>query len=152
MNTKVNVGEDVQHLTLNQLGTIVYHIANSTNASLDYTDRYKREVLSRVSHMLCNAIEIDEESLSVGNIIQETWEDFVETFAGELYNDVDDFINDNPLSEDAMHEVWDDRVRQCVSDSEVTCHCTLTDQLKCEWGDSPRDRDTSMYHHYSQKN
>jgi hypothetical protein len=66
----VNISKEVRDLTIEQLGTVLYHIANSTALSLDYTDRFKREVLNRASNILCDVESID---VSIADMLMKHW-------------------------------------------------------------------------------
>ena len=68
MNTNTSIGEDVYDLTPQQLGTVLYHIANNTRVSLDYTGKYKQDALNRASSILCNAIELEPEAITADEL------------------------------------------------------------------------------------
>lgn len=147
----MNIGEDVYNLTPNQLGTVLYHIANNTRVSLDYTGKFKQDALNRASHILCNAIEVEPPELTSEDLEELCAAIMRETLVPDTYKTIEDWIQGNSISNEDLEELCDAKVRQCVSDETMSCYCGLADQLKCEWSNDPWEKDNGLYRHYSQK-
>ena len=151
MNTNTNISEDVYDLTLNQLGTVLYHIANNTRVSLDYTGKYKQDVMNRASSMLCAAVEVGPPEITEDEFIELLSDVMHDISADDTYKTIEDFIQGNAISNEDLEELCDAKVRQCVSDETMSCYCGLADQLKCEWSNDPWEEDNGLYRHYSQR-
>lgn len=148
MNTNTSIGEDVYDLTPQQLGTVLYHIANNTRVSLDYTGKYKQDALNRASSILCNAIELEPEAITADELEELCEAIMRETLVPDVYKSVEDWIQGNSISNEDLEAACDEKVRQCVSDETVSCYCGLADQLKCEWSSDPWEQEHGKYKDY----
>jgi len=150
----VNISREVRDLTIEQLGTVLYHIANSTVLSLDYTDRFKREVLNRVSNILCDGIYVESIDVSVADVreaLSIAAQQMIDRRGGKMmaeplvseilvkpdgprYHTVEDFIHDRPMSETDGFDEDINRLypRQCISYPDVTCVCTDDERRSCQ--------------------
>lgn len=132
MNSKYATNHEVNSLSWMELGTALYHIAQRTEVSLDYTERFKRDVLMYVSEVLCNAIPISSGS-------QES-NDFVDN----LVNTLCEKVNQHSDSDSQLSTGHDDRrpeydghgtcrVRLCHNYDELVYQCNTGDQIACDW-------------------
>lgn len=134
MDNPTNISQEVYDLTPQQLGTALYHIANNTQVSLEYTARFKRDVQNRASAILCNAIPVEAPSLTAAELEELCHAVMLDTEVQTPYERAAEYYQpDNPELQSIIEEMYDTRVRQCVSDPSVSCHCTLGEQLQCEW-------------------
>ena len=132
MDTKNTVSRDINDLTRQQLSVVIYHIAQRTQVSLDYTERYKLAALFRASDLLAEVEEVEEEFPPAMDIFgnPEKWASFVESMqesSVEFFTDLDSPDLELNTGIEARHE------HKCHNDPEVICICDINERIECDW-------------------
>ena len=131
MKNKTTKIRKVTDMSRKELGTVVYHIAQHTRVSLDYTQWFIQDVLMRASELLSVeplilwdlAKEDEDEDCDPFNLNEVILRDY----------QVDGLTYKIPVKDDVNpRDLTGAAVKTCWWDESIICHCSLGDILRCQ--------------------
>ena len=134
MDNKTANSRKATDLTRSELATVIYHIATNTHVSMTYTRRFMRDALLQAAELLGKPVVPAQ--LSV-----QPYEDRASAFSNINESILHDYTVDGltykiPVKDDLQPRgLRGESVKYCIKDASITCHCSLSDILKCELSD-----------------
>ena len=134
MNNKTTTTKDVSDMSRNELASVVYHIAQHTRVSLDYTQRFKRDALLQASELLTASPApmpgLVKPTMAQGSLPSDLNETILNDYT------VDGLTYKIPVKDGlSPRDLRGEPVQTCIVDASVICHCSLGDRLKCSLDD-----------------